>query len=293
MGADGLFNTADDVLVPLTVSYSNDVATLTFAGLTEGVYRLTIDDTIANGKGTRLDGNGTSVSNWVSDFVVVPSGTLLGSAATVGLSGTDPLAVATGDFNGDGKLDLVVADSGSSTVEVLLNNGNGTFTDSSSYSITYSGYYGIAIPYAVTVGDFNGDGKLDFAVASFAQSTRDISGTIEVFLGNGKGTFTFASEYQGTGSGTGFDPISIVAADFNGDGKLDLAVANYYQGLVDVPHRQRRRHVFHHPRDVHGGHRPSRPGGRRLQRRRSSRPGRGELRQQHCLRALEQGRWHL
>ena len=42
------------------------------------------------------------------------------------------------------------------------------------------------------------------------------------------------SEYQGTGNGTGFDPISIVAADFNGDGKLDLAVANYYKGQVDV-----------------------------------------------------------
>ena len=163
---------------------------------------------------------------------MVPSGTLLGGAATVSLSGTNPLAVATGDFNGDGKLDLVVADSSSSTVEILLNNGNGTFSVSNSYSITYHGYYGYAVPYAVTVGDFNGDGNLDFAVANFDQTY--YSGTVEVFSGNGKGTFTFASEYQGTGNGTGFDPISIVAAKFNPEGHLDLAVANYYQGLVDV-----------------------------------------------------------
>ena len=234
VGADGLFNTSDDVLVPLSVSYSNDVATLTFAGLTEGIYRLTVYDTIANGRGTKLDGNdnGTPGGNWVADFVVVPSGTVLGSAATIGLSGTSPLAVATGDFNGDGKLDLVVVDSGTNTAEILLNNGSGTFTVSSSYSLTYTGYYGDAVPYAVTVGDFNGDGKLDFAVANFDQVYG--SGTIEVFLGNGTGTFTFGAEYQGTGRGTGFDPISIVAADFNGDGKLDLAVANYYQGLVNV-----------------------------------------------------------
>ena len=250
VGADGLFNTSDDVLVPLSVSYSNDVATLTFAGLTEGIYRLTVYDTIANGRGTKLDGNddGTPGGNWVADFVVVPSGTVLGSAATIGLSGTSPLAVATGDFNGDGKLDLVVVDSGTNTAEILLNNGSGTFTVSSSYSLTYTGYYGDAVPYAVTVGDFNGDGKLDFAVANFDQVYG--SGTIEVFLGNGTGTFTFGAEYQGTGRGTGFDPISIVAADFNGDGKLDLAVANYYQGLVDVPHGQRQRHVFHHSRHV-------------------------------------------
>ena len=226
VGPDGLFS--DPVSMSLSVSYSGTTATLTFAGLAENVYRLTVDGTIANTAGTAIGGN------WVSDFVVVPGGTLLGSAASTALSGTDPLSVATGDFNHNGKRDLVVADAGTGTVEVLLNNGNGTFSDTS-YAITYSGHYGYAIPYSVCVGDFNGDGNLDFAVANYDQVNYGLgSGTIEVFKGNGDGTFTFASEYQGSGSGTSFDPIAIVAADFNGDGKVNLAVANYYQGVVNV-----------------------------------------------------------
>ena len=68
----------------------------------------------------------------------------------------------------------------------------------------------------VAVGDFNGDGNLDLAVAN------EVSGTVAVLLGNGNGTFAAATTFSTGGS----DPDSLAVGDFNGDGKLDLAVAN-------------------------------------------------------------------
>ena len=107
--------------------------------------------------------------------------------------GSDPLSVAVGDFNGDGKPDLAVANSGTNTVMVLLNNGNGTFTAGNSYS---SGYVQLLLrrrPYGIVAGDFNGDGKLDLATANYDQTID--TGTVQIFLGNGNGTFTAGNTY--------------------------------------------------------------------------------------------------
>jgi hypothetical protein len=118
-------------------------------------------------------------------------------------AGTQPWSVAVGDFNGDGKQDLAVANVQSNNVSVLLGKGDGTFLPAVNYA---------AGPYAnsVAVGDFNGDGKLDLAVAG-------VSG-VSVLLGNGDGTFMAAVNYSAGGT-------SVAVGDFNGDGKLDLAVA--------------------------------------------------------------------
>src|SRR5580704_8910187 len=67
-------------------------------------------------------------------------------------------AIAVGDFNGDGKLDLVVANGGASSMSVLFGNGDGTFQPHVDYGTGGN-------PTAVAVGDFNGDGKPDLAVA--------------------------------------------------------------------------------------------------------------------------------
>ena len=68
-------------------------------------------------------------------------------------------SVTAGDFNGDGYLDLAVANYSSNTVSILLNNGNGTFTQSSTSGVGSD-------PHSITAGDFNGDGYLDLAVAN-------------------------------------------------------------------------------------------------------------------------------
>ena len=134
--------------------------------------------------------------------------------------GTDsqPSTVAVGDFNGDGKADVAVANYGGDTITVLLGNGDGTFTAASVNPAT--GY----LPLSMAVGDFNGDGKADVAVANYGDNT------VTVLLGNGDGTFTATSVSPATGNG----PISMVVGDFNGDGKADLAVANYFDNTVTV-----------------------------------------------------------
>src|SRR5262245_25727626 len=74
-------------------------------------------------------------------------------------AGTNPVSVAVGDFNGDGKPDLVVANGGTANVSVLLGNGDGTFQSGGNVG-------GLSGPSSVAVGDFNGDGKRDLAVAN-------------------------------------------------------------------------------------------------------------------------------
>ncbi len=119
----------------------------------------------------------------------------------------DITQVVNADFNGDGLPDLAVIDSDNSTVDILLGNGDGTFTAETTKP-PISG-----IPSYFATGDFNGDGKTDLAVA-------ENGGTIAILLGNGDGTFTASGSVNSASSSS---PIGV--ADFNGDGKLDIAVA--------------------------------------------------------------------
>ncbi len=125
---------------------------------------------------------------------------------------TYPVFIAVGDFNGDGKLDVVTANSVGNSVGMLLGNGAGSFGAATAYSLG-----GGHAPHALAVGDFNGDGKLDIVTAN--EDTDNIS----LLLGNGNGTFGAATTY---GLAGGDDPVSVAVADFNGDGKLDVVTAN-------------------------------------------------------------------
>jgi hypothetical protein len=174
-------------------SYSTSLAVGDFNG--DGSPDLAI--TMASGGLTVLLGNGNG------GFTAAPGG-------TVG-TGTRPASVAVGDFNGDGILDIAIGNQLSNNVTVLLGNGSGGFSAAVGSPLAVGN-----TPMSVAIGDFNGDGNQDLAIAN------NLSSNVTVLLGNGVGAFIPAS-------GSPFSvpiPNSVAVGDFNGDGYQDLAVAN-------------------------------------------------------------------
>ena len=135
---------------------------------------------------------------------------------------------------------------------MLLGNGDGTFRPQVTYAV------GTA-PGGIVAGDFAGDGHLDLAVVNSGDNT------VSVLRGNGDGTFQSEVIQPRLTYAVGADPDAIVAGDFTGNGRLDLAVANAKGDSVSVLAGQRRRHL---PARGHlpGGVRPRRDRGGRLQR---------------------------
>ncbi|MHB1023729.1 MAG: FG-GAP-like repeat-containing protein, partial [Acidobacteriaceae bacterium] len=141
----------------------------------------------------------------------------------IALTNARPVSIVVGDFNRDGKQDLAVLMRNTGIIVILLGNGDGSFTAPSALQITT----GMSTPLAMTAADFNGDGKLDLAVANYGANN------VTVYLGNGDGSFTqTAPPYDTFAVGT--EPVSIATADFNEDGRPDLVVANQSDGTLTV-----------------------------------------------------------
>lgn len=127
-------------------------------------------------------------------------------------AGYRPSIVALGDFNSDGNLDVAVVNSYG--LDVLLGNGDGTLSRAKFYST------GAYLPTWVVVADFNGDGILDLGVSNISNTGPD---SVAVLLGNGDGTFRKPRQFS---IGVGTSPNQLVVADFNHDGRPDVATVN-------------------------------------------------------------------
>jgi hypothetical protein len=210
---------------------------------------------------------------FISLFAIIVGGSLATSAhaasslqfgaATNFSADGGSFGIATADFNGDGKLDLISANYTLKAVSLLLGSGDGSFAEPVNYSVTDS-------PKALATGDFNNDGKLDivtvnynptysftillgdgagaFAITNFSLSPMSPQGVavgdfnndskldfavcgygVHVYAGNGNGTFAFLTNYD-----TGTLRYAAVAEDFNRDHKTDLATANYSSSSMSV-----------------------------------------------------------
>ncbi len=172
--------------------------------------------------------SGTLAGGWSIDITTVPyvppvlsclSPVFAPATSLAVTAGGAPTGLASGDFNADGKIDLVEANQSTNTIGVSLGDGAGGFGSLTTYMTG-------ANPYAVAVGQFSADTNLDIVVSNSG------SNNVSLFLGDGMGGFTFSNNFL-----AGANPISIAVADFNNDMKQDLAVANFggfFAGTVSI-----------------------------------------------------------
>jgi hypothetical protein len=208
---------AGSVSTSQTTTVTGQLASATSLSVTGGGNSFTMTATVAGGHNTPPSGNVSFIDTTQGNATIATAGlntqaAVLGfNANTYGL-GTGPYAIAIGDFNGDGKLDVAVTNEGiGGGVWVSPGNGDGTFQFRQLFGTQSQtgGSFGVA------VGDFNGDGKLDIAVANGYPDN-----TVGVLLGNGDGTFQTQQSYQVPRS-----PNALAVGDFNGDGKLDIVAS--------------------------------------------------------------------
>jgi len=231
------------------IAYSYSVANPfipTFAGkgsITTDSFAARVDFTTGSGPNSvaigDLDGDGKPdlvVVNQNSDSISVFRNTSTSGSITTGsfaakvdfATGTYPWSVTIGDLDGDGKPDLAVANWSSSTVSVFRNTATSGSITTGSFAAKVDFATGDG-PWSVAIGDLDGDGKPDLAVANVNSST------VSVFRNTAtSGSITTDSFAAKVDFATGFQPYSVAIGDLDGDGKPDLAVANFIYGAGTV-----------------------------------------------------------
>ena len=166
--------------------------------------------------------SGTEVAGTIGIAINNGTATPFSSVTATGTIGNNPYGLIATDLNGDGKLDLIAANSpstGNGSISALLGNGNGTFQSAVNTTVGTRPRYFAA-------GDFNRDGKQDLALS---QTSSD--NNLRILLGNGSGGFSSQSTLS---MGVEAAPRGVISADFNADGYLDVAVSSVAGDNVSI-----------------------------------------------------------
>jgi hypothetical protein len=175
-----------------------------------------------------VSGDDTTAGSYGLTFSDLDQNTVAASSTLIP-AGSDPSQEVVSDLTGDGKQDIVVSEANTDTIDVLMNNGNGTFQAPQEYTV---GPFGSTarltsgtLPNfrrAIAVADFNGDGIPDIVVTNYA------SGDVSVLLGNGDGTFQPQRRFNAVP-----DPFDLAVGDLTGNGISDIVTvsANTTAGL--------------------------------------------------------------
>jgi hypothetical protein len=162
-------------------------------------------------------GNPISPFVWNFTTLVNPSNKVFNQTDSV-VVGYNPYAIESADFDGNGDIDLAVANYSSPTITILLNDGKGKFIISSTIAVG-------SHPLAITSSDFDGDGDIDLAVSNY------LSNSVSILNNNGSGTFSVSSTIALT---LASNPVGIESADIDGDGDMDLAIANIFSNTISI-----------------------------------------------------------
>jgi hypothetical protein len=195
--------------IELTGTRTGTAVTTSFGGYSFSELPVDGDYTVTAYLANRLFTNFKLLAPTSHSFTALSSNVTANFSAkrlAFGTGDLNPLGIACGDLNGDGKLDVAVATTSGSNIHVLLGNGDGTLQ-------TQVAYPAGANPADVVIADFDGDGKADVASANIFGSN------VSIFIGNGDGTLKPQVNYP-----VGSQASTLNVSDFNNDGNIDLAV---------------------------------------------------------------------
>jgi hypothetical protein len=197
----------DGFTVELTGTRTGTAVTTSFGGYSFSNLPVDGDYTVTVYLANRLFANFKLLPQTSHSFTALSSNVTADFSAkrlAFGTGDFNPVGIASGDLNGDGKLDVAVATTTGSNIHVLLGNGDGTLQTQVAYQANSS-------PVDVVIADFDGDGKADVAAAGFGSD-------VSIFIGNGDGTLKTRVNYP-----VGAQVSNLSLSDFNNDGKIDLA----------------------------------------------------------------------